>query len=259
MIEFSNSRTELLRRIEAGQITWKWPVLMVFARLLFALIAQALVALLYFARSAPSPWQSAAPWWPVYGTVIDLGCLALLVWLSRKEGIRISDLAHADRRRRGRDLLLGVALFFLSFPVAMGGIFLSGFAIFGTLQPPSVYGPLPLWAALYGLLLFPVVWGVAEQMTYQGYALPRLEALSQSKLAAISLVTFGWAIQHIALPLTLDLRFMLFRFVSFLPLAVLMTLLYLRSRRLLPFIVAHWALDFAGVLTGVILPMFMVI
>jgi hypothetical protein len=62
-------------------------------------------------------------------------------------------------------------------------------------------------------------------------------------------------LQHIALPLTFDMRFMLFRFLSFLPLAVVMTLICLRTRRLIPFIVAHWLVDMLGVLTGLILPM----
>jgi membrane protease YdiL (CAAX protease family) len=51
------------------------------------------------------------------------------------------------------------------------------------------------------------------------------------------------------------MRFMLFRFLSFLPLAVVMTLICLRTRRLIPFIVAHWLVDMLGVLTGLILPM----
>jgi membrane protease YdiL (CAAX protease family) len=34
-----------------------------------------------------------------------------------------------------------------------------------------------------------------------------------------------------------------------------MTLIYLRTRRLIPFVVAHWAVDMIGILTAVILPM----
>ena len=55
--------------------------------------------------------------------------------------------------------------------------------------------------------------------------------------------------------MTLDLRFMLFRFLAFLPLAVIMTLIYRHTRRLIPFVIAHWAVDMIGILTGIILPM----
>ena len=94
-----------------------------------------------------------------------------------------------------------------------------------------------------------------EQCTYQGFALPRLEGALKSKGFAIAIVAFGWGIQHIALPLTFDGCFMVYRFLSFLPLAVVMTLVYLRTRRLIPFIVAHWAVDMIGILTGILLPM----
>ena len=54
-----------------------------------------------------------------------------------------------------------------------------------------------------------------------------------------------------------DWRYMLYRFLSFLPLAVVMALIYLRTRRLIPFIIAHWAVDMLGVLSGIVMPMLM--
>jgi hypothetical protein len=42
---------------------------------------------------------------------------------------------------------------------------------------------------------------------------------------------------------------------SFAPLAVVTPLIYLRTRLLIPFIVAHWFVDMLGILFGIILPM----
>ena len=175
-----------------------------------------------------------------------------------EEGLRFRDLINFDFHRLGSDLLKGLLYILWFFPLAMLGILGFSMLLYGTPQPPSVYSPLPLWAAIYSLLVFPALWGLMEQCTYQGYALPRLDALTPIKGLAVAIVVFGWGIQHIALPLTFDLRFMLFRFLSFIPLAVVMTLIYLRTRRLIPFIVAHWAVDMIGILTGIILPMMMV-
>lgn len=230
--------------------------MLVFSRLFLAIIAQSLVALVFF-RSTASPYQSAGKWWPVYGILIDLECFFLVTWRASMEGLRFRDLINFDSRRLGRDLLLGLVYILWFFPLAMVGILGFSFLIYGSPQPPSVYSALPGWAAFYSLLIFPVIWGLMEQVTYQGYALPRLEALWKHRGFAVAIVAFGWGFQHIALPLTLDVRFMLFRFLSFLPLAVVMTLIYLRTRRLIPFIVAHWAVDMIGILTGIILPMFM--
>jgi membrane protease YdiL (CAAX protease family) len=251
-----NSKIMIQNRAASGRLTWKWPLMIVFARLFFAIIAQSLIALLFF-RSDASPYLAAGKWWPVYGILIDMGCFFLVTWRARKEGLRLRDLINYDSHRLGRDLLLGLVYILWFFPLAMVGILGFSFLIFGSLQPPSVYSVLPTWAAFYSLLIFPVLWGVMEQSTYQGYVLPRLEALWKRGGFAVVIVAFGWGIQHIALPLTFDIRFMLFRFLSFVPLAIVNTLIYLRTRRLIPFIVAHWAVDMIGILTGIILPMMM--
>jgi len=248
-----NSKSIIQAKVASGQLTLKWPMLIVFARLFLAVIVQSLVALLFFS-SAPSPYLAAGRWWPVYGILIDLGCFLLVTWRARKEGLRFGDLINFNSKRLGRDVLRGLLYILWFFPLALVGILGFGWLIYGA-APPSVYSPLPVWAAVYSLLVFPALWGLMEQTTYQGYALPRLQGLLPRSGFAVAIVAFGWGIQHIALPLTFDFRFMLFRFLSFVPLAVVMTLVYLRTRRLIPFIVAHWLVDMLGILTGIILPM----
>ena len=86
-----NSKNMIQQRVESGQVTWKWPLVIVFARLILAVISQSLIALLFF-RSAPSPLIAAGKWWPVYGILIDLGCFFLVTWQAGKEGLRFRDL-----------------------------------------------------------------------------------------------------------------------------------------------------------------------
>lgn len=227
---------------------------MLFARATCAVVAQSLVALIFALRSSPTPWLDAAPWLPVYGTLIDAGCLALLWHLTRREGISLFDLAGFERAHIVRDTLLGVALIPLSLVFILGGVYAAGWLVYGTLRPPYLYGPLPLPAALYGTLVFPVIWGLTEQMTYNGYLLPRLQVLSRTSLA-VALVTFVWSFQHVVMPLTFDARFMVFRLLSPVPFTFFLALFYLRFRRLVPLAVAHAIMDGAGVLIGVLIPL----
>jgi hypothetical protein len=48
-------------------------------------------------RSSPTPWHDAEPSLPVYRTLTDAGCLALLWRLTRREGIRLFDLVGSWR------------------------------------------------------------------------------------------------------------------------------------------------------------------
>jgi membrane protease YdiL (CAAX protease family) len=250
-----NSKAKLQERLQAGRITWAWPVIIVFARFIFAVLAQALVAGLFMLQGHPTPWQAAAPWWIVYGTLIDIGCLGLLVWLTRREGIRLFDLISFQRQRLGRDMLLGVGLIPLFIILAVAWGIIAGILIYGATPAPAIMVPLPLWGALYSLIVWPFIWAFAEEMTYQGYALPRLEVLSGRAWLAVIIVGFGWALQHSALPLMADWRFAVYRFGSSLMIGIVLPIIYLRTRRLLPFIFAHWAANFVSVLMSVVLPL----
>ena len=250
-----NSKVKIQERLQAGRISRKWPVIMVFARLIFAVLLAALVAGLFMMQGHPTPWQAAAPWWIVYGTLIDLGCLVLLAWLARREGIRLLDLISFERQRLGSDLLIGLGLIIIFVVLGVGGSILFALLIYGTPIAPPTMGELPLWGAMYSLLIWPIIWALAEEMTYQGYSLPRLEVLSRRGWLAVLIVGFGWAIQHSAMPLIPDGQWVLYRFVSNLAIGIVFPILYLRIRRLLPFIIAHWAANFISVLMVVVLPL----
>jgi hypothetical protein len=186
--------------------------------------------------------------------LIDAGCLALLWRLTRREGVRVFDLVGFERTRLVRDILLGVALVPVSLVFILGGIYAVGWLVYGTLTPPYLFGALPLPAALYGVLVFPFLWGLTEQMTYNGYLASRFQVVSRNTSLAILVVASVWSLQHAFMPLTLDTKFMLFRLFSSVPNSVFQVMLYLRFRRLLPLVIAHALMDGASVLIGVLLP-----
>ncbi len=232
-----NSQEALLRQREAATLTWRGPALMLLARAVFAVGAQAVVAAIFALRASLTPWHDAEPWLPVYGTLIDAGCLALLWRLTRREGIGLFDLVGFERTRLVRDVLLGFALIPVSLVFILGGTYAAGWLLYGT------------------PLVWPFIWGLTEQMTYNGYLLPRFQVLCRSTSVAIAVVAFAWSLQHVVMPLTFDAKFMAFRLLSSVPFSVFLTLLYLRLRRLVPLAIAHALLDGASVLISVLLPL----
>jgi hypothetical protein len=149
----ANGREALVGRISAGTLRWSGPALMLLARTALAVPAQALVAAVFFLRSSPSPWRDSEPWLPVYGTLIDAGCLVLLWRLTRREGIRLADLLGFDRTRLARDVLLGLGLIPIGLAFILGGVYATGWLVYGTLTAPYSFGLLPLPAAVYGVVV----------------------------------------------------------------------------------------------------------
>jgi membrane protease YdiL (CAAX protease family) len=243
-----NSREAVVRRREVATLTLRGPALMLFARAAYAVAAQGVVAAIFALRASQTPWHDAEPWLPVYGTLIDLGCLTLLWRLTRHECIRLFDLTGFKRTRLGRDILLGLVLIPASLVFIFGGVYAASWIVYGKITQPLFLGGLPLLASLYGVLVWPFIWGLTEQITYNGYLLTRLQVLCPNTGVAIAIVAFAWSLQHAFMPLTFDPKYMTYRLLASVPNSVFQTIVYLRLRRVIPFAIAHAAMDGATVL-----------
>jgi hypothetical protein len=224
---------------------------MLAARPLFALATQLAVTAGFRLKGHPRPLHEAGRWWMVSGTLTDLLCLGVLAWLTRREGIHLMDLLNMRRERLGRDLLLGLVDTVALAPAVGIGSALTRLFYGPSGKPPQVevVRGLPRVASAYSVLIWPVIWGATEEATYVGYVLPRLEALTGDTAVSVALVTAVWTLQHEALPVLLDRRYLVYRPLSTLPIALTVTLLsLLQGRRLLPLIVPHWAANTATAL-----------
>lgn len=248
--DLPNSAEALEARARAGVLSWRLVVVVCFARLGLSVAAQAVSAAVLHAQGVERPFEAAAAWFTVHGTLVDLGSLALLAWCLRREGLSVTDLFRAAPRPRWWAVLGQAVVALLLMGAAGAGMAaLLGLVLLGTPFPPPPVSSLPTWAGLYSTLVWPLLWGFVEQATYDGYAAPRVAALSRSRWA-LAVVWLGFAAQHLALPLRFDATFLALRVVPSFAVGVVMVALYLRTRQLLPLALAHWAVDAAtGALT----------
>jgi hypothetical protein len=142
-------------RFNGGRLSWTGPLLMVTARLVLAIAAQAAVAGVFLLCGKAKPWVTAAPWWTVYGTLIDVDCLVALAHCMRREGGRWTDLVDMTAGRLRRDILVGLAYAAGILPFGILGGFIGSALIDGLAPAPMPIGPLPLPGALYSLLIWP--------------------------------------------------------------------------------------------------------
>jgi len=211
------------------------------------LLSQALFAAFFRLQGRASPWQAAGAWWTVWGTLVDVGCLTCLFFLTRRENLRIRDLLGPLPRWL---VPKGIACFLLIFPFScwedpwpVGSSTTPGRRLS---HRRNLGRHLPLWGVLYSLLIWWPIWSVTEEFTYQGYLASRFAALSRHRWVPYCLVGFWWALQHSFIPFVPDLRLVLYRFLAFVPGVLVFLVVYLRTRRLAPLIVAHWMMDLSA-------------
>jgi membrane protease YdiL (CAAX protease family) len=249
-----NDRLVLEQRRASGELTWAAPAVLLFARTIFAVLAQGVTAAMLALQGSATPWRDAALWFPLYATLIDAGCLALLWVLMRREGGRLVDLIGFDRAKFWHDVLLGLLLIPPSLVFILGGVALASFFVYGAASAPMTFDNVPFPAALYALIVFPLLWGFTEQMTYNGYLVSRIHVLGGTALAIV-LVALVWSAQHAVMPLRFDANYMLYRALGPIPFSIFGVLVYLRIRRIVPLAIAHWLMDGATVFLGSIWPL----
>jgi len=247
-----NLPAAIRERVAAGRILWAGPVVLVCLRTSMWMATQGLLALIFLLRHHASPWRDATYWFTVCGTVGDVTCLAATNFLTHREGIRLRDLVGPICMRFGHDLWLGLACLAAMAVSFIGGGMLSQRIFYGASNMnPGAYlvlpHSLPLWAVIYNLAIWWVIQSPTEELTYQGYCLPRLEALTERawgrRWIGAAVVVFWFTLQHCCFGFVPDARFLIYRFCAFLPGVVLAVVLYRRIRRLAPIILAHWPMD----------------
>jgi hypothetical protein len=225
---------------------WKWGML-VFRAVIFAVL-QGVVAGIFFIQGAPSPWGSSGAWWPITASLGSLATITLLVWLYRREGSSFWKLFYVQRQTLGVDLLTSLVILMFTIPVAMLPNILLAKGLFGDQQIAldMLIRPLPLWAVILCLTLFPVSIALSELPNYFAYVLPRLEAQIKRPWLAVGLGSFWLAAQHVSLPFLPDIRFIVWRLAMFLPFALMLAIILRWRIRLLPYLVIiHGLMDFS--------------
>ena len=253
-----NGLAAVRERISAGQIGWSWPLVMAFARLPLILGGLLLAYAFYAATGATEPLLAALLTATLVTVIVNLVSLALLRWLTAREGIRLRDLIGFDAARVWRDVAWGLALLLIlnvpfiatlmvvafllggpmggeDFGTAMSNIFA------GPLADPSVTPGVPAWVGVASAILFPLVNPVVEEMHYRGYVQPRLEALSGSGTTAIGIMALGFGLQHVTYALSVP--GMAVYVAAFVVWGIGAGIVYARMRRLTSLIVAHFVIN----------------
>ena len=123
---------------------------------------------------------------------------------------------------------------------------LAGLIAYGSISPElpefTFIRTLPLLGVLYSRILWWPLWSLVEELTYNGYTLPRLQEVTKSRWLSVALVSFFWSSQHSFMP-WVNPRHGLYLLIMFIPLTIVLQIVYLRVRRLTPCIIGHWLMD----------------
>jgi membrane protease YdiL (CAAX protease family) len=237
------------------RLPW-WPVLLFLpARTVLSYVSEAITAGVFWLGGSSAPWRESTGWWMVYGTLTDLGCLALLVWLTRRERLRIRELLGLSRAGLLRQLRSGF-WYVLAFVPVIAVSSLVARLFYGDQMVPQVSAiHTPAWASFYSIAIWPIIWGFTEELVYLGYLLPRLQAWTGKTLLSGVIVVAMWGLQHSVIPFIADQRYQAGRVLGALIVVGGMTAIFmLGRRRLISAMTVHYVADFGAAISALALP-----
>ena len=181
-------------------------------------------------------------WWSIVASAVNIVTIVMLVLLAKGAGKSYGELINYKKEKRSLKTLILIPLGIVV--IGMSGMYLAGFICYGAMFPGvslEVIAPVPAVLAIINMVVLPLTVPFAEDGLYLGCGVSRIK----NKYAAIFVPAFFYAFQHCFIPTFFDVRYMLYRFLSFLPLTIILCWYYYKKRDPVPIMIGHAALDVA--------------
>ena len=184
--------------------------------------------------------SEASRWWSPLCILMNLVTIAVLFLVCRIEGVGYKSLIIGrDENIRVKSAIIITVVMSL---LGGGGMILFSIIFYGG-PPEMLTQPLPVWIAFLNLFLLPITIVFAEIPLYFGYSFNRIKSKTGSSMFSIGYVVFFYAIQHSFMPVLWDLKYFIFRFLSFLPLMIVLGIIYNKKRKLPEMMIGHGIMD----------------
>lgn len=176
--------------------------------------------------------------WSVVASSVNIITIAALIFITRRDG-GLRKLFNYEKGRTTPKQVIGMSVLIIC--LGMGFMYLSGFLCYGIIPyaPPMMIAPIPVPLAVINLILLPVSTAIAENSIYLGCGVGTIN----NRYLSVILPSFFFALQHSFIPTLPDLRYMIYRFLSFLPLTIVLCINYRKTKNPMPIMSGHAIID----------------
>ena len=180
-------------------------------------------------------------WWSMIAVAVNMLTILLLIVAAHKNGQTFWQLINYQKGQTNWKTILLVTLMVLV--VGMAGMYLAGYLCYSNMlyAPPVIIAPTTKWIAIINIVLLPISTTFAEDGLYLGCGTNQIK----NKYVAILVPAFFYALQHCFIPTLLDGRYIIYRFLSFLPLTIILCWYFYEKRNPVPIMVGHALIDLA--------------
>lgn len=188
--------------------------------------------------------ENISNWWSIAASLVNIVIILLLFLVTRINGSSYWELiSYQKNKTTAKQIVLMSVLILL---VGMCGMYLAGYICYSTIPyaAPMMIAPIPLWLAVINIVVLPISTAFAEDGLYLGCGTNQIK----NKYLAVLIPALFFALQHSFIPTLFDVKYIIYRFLSFLPLTIILCRHYHKKRNPLPIMVGHAIIDLATVI-----------
>ena len=191
-------------------------------------------------------------WWSVACTIINIFTFGLVLLLTKKCGMTYAELINYEKGKTKVSQVVIIVI--VTLVVGFSVMYLAGFLCYGIIpyMAPMMIEPIPKVLAIINVILLPVTTAFAEDSLYLGCGVNNIK----NKAASIIVPAFFFAVQHSFIPTLFDGRYIIYRFLSFLPLTVIYSWYYQKKKNLVPIMIGHAVIDVATGMSVLVMSLF---
>lgn len=180
-------------------------------------------------------------WWSVIASTINIITIFVLLILCKHENTTYHKIIRYEKRQI--NIFKGFLFIVIMLLIGIGGMYLAGVLCYGEFPyvAPMMIAPIPTYLAVLNIFILPLTTTIAEEGLYLGYGVNSYT----SKWAAIFIPAFFYALQHSFIPTIFDMKFITYRFLSFLPLTIWICFKYYGGSSIVYIMAGHWILNIA--------------
>lgn len=183
-------------------------------------------------------------WWSIVATIVNIITILLLILVSKKMNITYSKLINYEKGKTKIKQVIIMSIIILV--IGTLGMYLSGFICYGKFPyaAPMMIAPIPLILAILNFIILPLTVPFAEDGLYLGCGVNSFK----NRYLAILVPAFFYALQHSFIPTLFDIKFIIYRFLSFLPLTIILCWYYHKHKNPVPIMIGHALIEIASVI-----------
>lgn len=182
--------------------------------------------------------QEISKYWTLIVIICNFITISILYIVLKKKDIKYLDLIDYKKSKMKNIVLIGI---FITI-IGILGSYLSGFLFYNKIPytPEVMVQPISIVIVIIDLILLPITTTIAEESIYLGVGVNKLNLLYPTILF--------YLLQHCFFPMILDIKYIMYRFIAFIPAIIFMCLYYKKKKEIVPIMFGHFVINFVTIL-----------